>query len=266
MPNIRRVLLFLLMTLASIGGKELAAQDLVDYQLNNDYQFSGYVKANSLGAIGIYYRSNSNKVWVVRILYHPTKYGVAVEYKVPGWIPIEEYIENKSNEICLEYVYSELMKRLQLPVEEGLLKTRFKTAIRSKKVQFLLDRNNTKVLWAYTHMVDFRISDGSTGSFPVRMFIETEHEEKITSDYMKKVTAIVAEQIVLAGNEFVAASILKKKLFAALPVGAFGPTWMGLSPNSSRTRQLMRLQQNATYLLNQAASRQRYLFILKNAL
>jgi hypothetical protein len=264
MQNIRPILLFLLMTLASIGGKQLAAQDLVDYQLNNGYQFSGYVKANSLGAIGIFYRSH--KIWVVRILYHPTEYGVAVEYKVPGWTPIEEYIKNKSNEVCLEYVYLELMKRLQLPPEKGLLKTRFQKALHHKTVQFLLKKNNTKVLWAYTHMVDFRISDGSTGSFPTKMFIGTKHEKNITNAYIKEATAVIAKQIELAGNEFMAASLLRNRLFAELPLGAFGPTWLGLSPDSPRTWQLMKVQQNASYLFNQSARRQRYLFILKNAL
>ena len=90
----------------------LQAQDLVEYELNDTYKFKGYVKAYSMGALGIFYRNN--KIWVVRVLYHPSEYGVAVEYKVPGWMPIEDYLKNKSNEICLEYVYLELMNRLRL--------------------------------------------------------------------------------------------------------------------------------------------------------
>ena len=111
---VRRVIL-LFLTFATVGhSSALQAQDLVEYELNDTYKFKGYVKAYSMGALGIFYRNN--KIWVVRVLYHPSEYGVAVEYKVPGWMPIEDYLKNKSNEICLEYVYLELMNRLTSPL------------------------------------------------------------------------------------------------------------------------------------------------------
>jgi hypothetical protein len=264
MTVVHRAIL-LLLTFAIVGHPSaLRAQDLVEYELNDTYKFKGYVKAYSLGALGIFYRNN--KVWVVRVLYHPSEYGVAVEYKVPGWMPIEDYLKNKSNEICLEYVYLELMNRLRLPAEKGPIKTRLKKAMLSKPVRNLMLMNNTKVLWAYTHFADFRLDDGTTGTFPIKMFIGTPHEKQISADYLKEVTATTDEQMELALDEQRRATILQSNISSVLPMGAFGPSWMGLSPDSPRTWQLMKLQQNANYLFNKSTRRQRYLFLLQNAL
>ena len=264
MTCIRQIVLVILAFVVVGLPSALRAQNLVEYKLNNSYSFKGYVKAYSMGAVGIFYRDN--KIWVARVLYHPTEYGVAVEYKVPGWTPIEDYVKNKSNEVCLEYVYGELMKRLKMPLGKGAIKTRLKNVMLSKPVLNLMQMNNTKVLWAYTHFADFRLDDGTTGTFPIKMFIGTPHARQITLDYLKEVMATTNKQTVLAIDEQMRAQILQRKVNDVLPIGPFGPSWMGMSPDSQRTWRLMKLQQNANYLFNLATRRQRYLFLLNHAL
>lgn len=241
-----------------------SAQEIKQYTLNDGFKFEGYTKATSLGAIGIYFRSN--KIWLVQVLYHPSRYGVAVEYKVPGWVRIEKFLEKDSNKVCLEYVYQHLIKRIGLKPNNGPLEKRIATAMDTKAVRQLLKINNTQVLWAYLHIVDFRIYDGTTGSFPLRMFKGTPHELELSTAYLKKVASVLNEQQQLAAREFFNATLLQREVFDKLPVGAFGPTWMGLSPISPKTWQLMRAQQNANYLFNKAAIRQHYLLILQNAM
>lgn len=263
MKSVARSLLMIVAILNVTGVRTSKGQDLQKYQLNNEYSFEGYPKSMGLGATGIYLRNG--KLYLVQVQYHPNRLGIAIQYKVPGWILADKFLEQESNKVYLEYIYIELINRLKLPVERGPIITKFKKIMLTSEVRSLLQHYRTSVLWAYTHTIEFRFHDGEIGAFPLGLFVGTQHEEAILSAYNAELAKKVATQIAIFDREVNIGGKIRANLIRELPVGPFGPTWMTQIPGTQRGIALMKQQQNAQLLFQQAGIRQRYVGLLKNA-
>ncbi|MDB4864371.1 hypothetical protein OAI33_13870 [Pirellulaceae bacterium] len=254
----------ILVILNITGASALKGQDLQKYQLNNEYKFEGYPKSMGLGATGIYLRNG--RLYLVQVQYHPNRLGIAIQYKVPGWVLADKFLEQESNKVYLEYIYLELLNRLNLPVERGPIITKLKKIMLTSEVRSLLQHYRTSVLWAYTHVIDFRLRDGGIGTFPLGSFVGTIHEEPVLAAYNAELAKKIATQIAIFDREVNIGGKIQANLIRELPVGPFGPTWMTQIPGSQRTVALMKQQQNAKLVFQQAGIRQRYIGLLRNAL